>query len=254
MGVSCNRRITALWANFESSNAWAWVNDAGWRKLKDDNDDACTNLLVLAAQAKKQNALVKIREEFDDGKWYITEIYDFSPAPEPGANEVSFNVSECVYGWTARYQQRGTQITVRIRLNPDQDVSAALLETCKTRWKNGIESKWSYRFACCSGANCTGGCVLTFHVQWVESNPHHTVQVSLGDERSNMTHWWTDDSGDVASHEFGHMLGHPDEYDDSTCPNRNPVNTGTVMDDNSEVVQRLCTPFCTALGQNTTNA
>jgi hypothetical protein len=252
MGVSCNRRISALWCNSQPSNAWAWLNDSGWRKLDDSNDDACTNLLILAAQAKKQNALVKVQEEFRGDTWFITEIYDFSPGSDPVATEISFSVSECIYGWTAAYLQKGAQIIVRIHLNPDGNVSNDLLDECKVRWKNGIENKWSYRFACCSGVNCTGGCSLSFHVEWVDSNPHHTVQVSLGDERSNMTHWWTDDSGDVASHEFGHMLGHPDEYADSACPGRNPVNTGTVMDDLTEVVQRLCEPLCNALGQNTT--
>ena len=50
--------------------------------------------------------------------------------------------------------------------------------------------------------------------------------------------------GAVASHEFGHMLGNPDEYTSGTCPDRSPVNTGTVMDDNSNniplrLLQRL---------------
>jgi bacillopeptidase F (M6 metalloprotease family) len=66
-----------------------------------------------------------------------------------------------------------------------------------------------------------------------------------------MTLWDTSDSGDVASHEFGHMLGHPDEYASAACPNRSPVNTGTVMDDNTEVVERLCRPFCDRHGLNT---
>ena len=54
-----------------------------------------------------------------------------------------------------------------------------------------------------------------------------------------MTTWDTSDTADVASHEFGHMLGHPDEYADAACPARNPVNTGTVMDNNSGTVARL---------------
>ena len=48
-----------------------------------------------------------------------------------------------------------------------------------------------------------------------------------------MTTWDTSDTGAVASHEFGHMIGNPDEYTDANCPNRSPVNTGTITDDNS---------------------
>jgi hypothetical protein len=252
VAVSCRRRIQALWCNSQESNAWAWLSDAGWRKLDDRENDACTNLLALAAQAKKQNALVKVREELRDDTWYITEIYDFSPGPDAVAQEVSFSVSECIFGWTAAFQQKGTHITARIRLNPDSDVSASLLETVKARWKRGIENKWSYRFACCHRPRCTSPCALTFEVQWVSRGEHLQVRVKKGDGRSNLGLWHTDDSGHVASHEFGHLLGHPDEYSDERCPNRSPVNTGTVMDDSTEeVVLRHCRPFCDRLAQDT---
>ena len=69
MAVSCRRRIQALWCEEHRSNAWAYVAGAGWRKLDDRSDDACTNLLVLAAQAKAENALVKLREELRDSRW-----------------------------------------------------------------------------------------------------------------------------------------------------------------------------------------
>jgi hypothetical protein len=254
MAVSCRRRIQALWCNEEESNAWVWLSDAGWRKLDDREYDACTNLLILAAQAKKQNALVKVREELRGDTWYITEIYDLSPGPDAAAQEVSFAVSECTYGWTAAFRQKGTHIIARVRLNPDSDVSSSLLNTVKDRWKRGIENKWSYRFACCHQPGCTSPCALTFEVRWVTSNEHLQVRVKKGGGRSNLRLWHTDDSGAVASHEFGHLLGHPDEYSDSNCPARSPVNTGTVMDDNTEVVQRLCTPFCDRLSQGTTPA
>lgn len=248
MAVSCDRRILGLWANEERSNAWAYLSGAGWRKLDDANDDACTNLLVLAAQAKAENATVKVREDLRGDRWYITEIYDLSLLSPPSAQEISFYVTECTFGWTAAFVQQGTNISARIRLDPDDDVSADLLSEVKDRWKRGIEDKWSYRFGCSS-------CALTFQVIWTDSNPHKVVRVKKGSGRSNLGLWHTNDSGDVASHEFGHLLGHPDEYEESdVCPDRNPVNTGTVMDDNTEVVQRLCTPFCDRLGQPTVPA
>jgi hypothetical protein len=251
MVVSCGRRIQALWSNEQRSNAWVWVENAGWRKLDDRNDDATTNLLAIAAEAKALNARVSIAEEMRGDRWIITEIYDFNTGLSHTPQEISFSVSECIYGWTARFRQEGTNIIIRIRLAPDDDVTSSEVENLKKRWKKGIEDKWSYRFSCCRRPNCANQCALTFIVQWVESNEHHRVRIKRSPGRSNMTTWHTGDSGNVASHEFGHMLGHPDEYADSDCPDRSPVNTGTVMDDNTEVVRRLCEPFCNRLSQDT---
>jgi hypothetical protein len=251
MAVSCGRRIQALWCNEQQSNAWVWVEQAGWRKLDDRNHDATTNLLAIAAEAKSLNARVSIAEEMRGDRWVITEIYDFNTGLTQAAEEVNFSVSECIFGWTAAYRQEGTNITVRIRLMPDADVSASKVDELKARWKKGIEDKWSYRFLCCSRPNCANQCALTFTVQWVNSNEHHTVRVRKGPAQTNKGTWDTEDSGNVASHEFGHMLGHPDEYSDDRCPDRSPVDTGTVMDDNSEVVRRLCEPFCNRLSLDT---
>lgn len=252
MATSCNKKIIGLWSNHEKRNAWVYLSPGGWRKLDDSNTDACTNLLVQAAAVKSRNATVMIDEEFRNDRWYIKEIYDFSFGGSPTPQEVSFSMSECIYGWTAAYQQTGTHITVRIKLSPDSDVSDSKIEELKERWKNGIEEKWNYRFACCNSPGCTEQCAFTFEVQWVESNEHHDVRVRSGSGQTNMRLWDESDSGDVASHEFGHMIGHPDEYNSSTCPSRSPVNTGTVMDDNTEVIERLVQPFCDNLSQDIT--
>ena len=160
--------------------------------------------------------------------------------------EVSFAVNECVYGWTARYRQSGTHTVVRIQLNPDAGISAATMNALRTTWRDGIIATWANRFRCLAPNG--GQQSFTFDVQWVTSGAHHVVRVLAGPARSNMTNWDTNDTGNVAAHEFGHMIGHPDEYADATCPARNPVSTGTVMDDNTETVARLYNRLATFHG------
>lgn len=155
--------------------------------------------------------------------------------------ERSRDVSECVYGWRSAFFQSDSHIVARIQLNPDAGISADTMNTLRTTWRNGIIDKWSDRFDCQAPNGERRR--ITFDVHWVASNAHHVVRVRPGPERSNMTTWDTSDSADVASHEFGHMMGHPDEYADAACPSRNPVNTGTVMADNTEVVERLMETF-----------
>ena len=173
-----------------------------------------------------------------------------------GATEMSRSVSECIFSWTSAYRQEGTHTIVRIRLDPDSNVTNQEIQNLRNTWEQAIENKWGNRFACCCSKfakttlTCPNWSGLTFDVQWVNNNPHHTVRVRRGPARSNMLTWDTNDSGDVASHEFGHMLGLVDEYADATCPARSPVNTGTVMDDNTEVVERHVEHFCGLLNEN----
>lgn len=163
--------------------------------------------------------------------------------------EHSFSVSECIYGWTAAFQQTWSHVVVRIRLNPDTGITTTTMNDLRNTWQNGIESTWSNRWA--AGHAAEVSLPFTFDVQWVTNSPHHTVRVRSGSHRSNMTTWDTNDTGGVAAHEFGHMLGHEDEYTDVNCPSRSPTNTGTVMDNNSDIVpQRLLQRFADNLGSN----
>ena len=50
---------------------------------------------------------------------------------------------------------------------------------------------------------------------------------------------------------FGHMIGNKDEYPDAACPNRSPVNTGTVMAVVADpAVRRQVQQICQDIGQN----
>jgi hypothetical protein len=161
----------------------------------------------------------------------------------------SFSVSECIFGWTAAFEQTWSHVIVRIRLNPDSGIAATTMNNLRTTWANGIQTTWSNRWGVGRAGEMT--CPLTFEVQWVTSSAHHTVRVRVGPARSNMGTWDTRDTGGVAAHEFGHMVGLVDEYADGTCPSRSPVNTGTVMDNNSNnVPNRLMTRFANNLGSH----
>ena len=175
-------------------------------------------------------------------------------------NEVSRSVSECIYGWTSAYRIEDIgdctlRVTVRIRLNPDADVTAAELAALRTTWESGIESTWSGKFAITKSGgrcNCCQQYSLTFDVQFVDSGQHHTVRVRRGPARSNMTTWDTSDTGGAASHEFGHMLGFADEYADPACPSRTVTSDGSIMASNTGAVKsRHYEPFARWISRRT---
>ncbi len=163
--------------------------------------------------------------------------------------QISFDVSECIYGWTAAYEQTWSHIVVRIDLDPDAVITNANMATLRNTWENTIETRWSNVGGAARNGELT--CPFTFDVRWVNTGEHHEVRVRQGPAGTNMTTWDTSDTGAVASHEFGHMLGNPDEYTSGTCPNRSPVNTGTIMDSNSNNIQlRLLERLADFLGSN----
>lgn len=154
------------------------------------------------------------------------------------------------YGGTAKFTQIWTHIVVRINLNFDTAIPNTTRNTQMTTWRDTIQRFWSLKWGCSNSGEAT--CRLTFEVQWTSDSSHHTVRVTpciAGSScRENSGRWFDNTMGSTAAHEFGHLLGLKDEYnptwDPTECPNRNPVDTGTIMDSNVQCFPaRLMTRF-----------
>jgi hypothetical protein len=187
-------------------------------------------------------------------RWIICAIRRWFLAP----NERSIPCSECIYGWTAAYriveESCALRITVRIRLNPDADVTADEIAALRAVWEPGIEERWSNRFLVSRlGGDC--GCTtyaVTFDAQFVDADEHHLVRVVRGPGRSNMRKWHTDDTAGIAAHEFGHMLTFPDEYADEECPDRFVATDESIMRTTAgDPMTRHYQPFATWVSNRT---
>lgn len=156
------------------------------------------------------------------------------------------------FRWTARYTQTWTRIHVRIELKPDNDAQDALDDRLRDIWEAGIEDAWNGRY----WARASGelACRFSFAVVWVEADAHHTVRVKVDDPggpppNTNMTHWYTSNEGLMVAHEYGHMIGKFDEYEDDDAPGREQVETGTLMDNKTcNFSPRQFTRFAQDLG------
>ena len=164
------------------------------------------------------------------------------------ANEVFAPRVECIYAWASRYrietdEERCTvNVTLRIRLVPDADVTAADIATVQARWEPAIEAAWSNRFPLVrtSGECPCASYTVAVDVQWVNGGEHHAVQVHSGGGRADMGNWFVNNTGGTAAHESGHMFGNADEYADANCPGRTVTADGSIMQNSQtgQVLQR----------------
>jgi hypothetical protein len=121
------------------------------------------------------------------------------------------------YVWTRDYElvRLNTQlrVIVKIRLQNDPSNKAnAITDKAVARWEGGIKRRWNGKFRLRgSGGKTLDVWFLPIFV-YHDDAAHHTVRVLPGDETSNEHKWYEEDSADTAAHEFGHMIGNPDEY------------------------------------------
>ena len=104
------------------------------------------------------------------------------------------------------------RVIVRIRLRNDPNNERDVIsDRAIARWERGIDRYWNGKFRFRNGGQTLDVYFLPVFVFW-DPSAHHNVRVLPGDERSARTRWYEDDSEDTAAHEFGHMIGNPDEY------------------------------------------
>lgn len=121
------------------------------------------------------------------------------------------------FGGTARYDLSRTanelRIVVRIHLVEKKDRSRTWYpsDSKMKGWRDRIEKVWNNRFA---AKNDARRLKIVFSPVFSPDNPHFTVAInpSKAYYRSDETEWWHDASDTTVAHEFGHMVGNPDEY------------------------------------------
>jgi hypothetical protein len=108
--------------------------------------------------------------------------------------------------------QHYLRVIVRIRLSEDAtNTKTEITDKVIARWEASIGKLWNGKLRLRSGAKKLDVWFVPVFV-YHDENAHHQVTVTTGDARSDEGNWHADDTGGTAAHEFGHMLGNPDEY------------------------------------------
>lgn len=126
------------------------------------------------------------------------------------------------YSWRSKFTLTTNSTNCTVTATVKIKVTGTVTEAQKTAWKDAIEQKWNNKVKlCCGQACCPDGSKVNIKVEYVDSGEHYTVtaqnpgatsdgRAGLGGTTS-MTDWGVNDTVDV-THEFGHMLGAPEEY------------------------------------------
>jgi len=101
------------------------------------------------------------------------------------------------------------RVIVRIRLVTKSGAPYDLSDQKATQWRSGIEKVWNNLFYAWNG---TTQLTIVFVPLFTDQSYHFIVTVLPGSGRADKTDWYEDSDGTTIAHEFGHMLGNPDEY------------------------------------------
>ncbi len=172
-----------------------------------------------------------INEEEDvEEHWGETLLETTSAAGQPltfGATDFSGTTA-----FDIAYFRDRLQVRVRIALTAIDETAEGQLDALKNRWKTGIEGVWDNKYRL---RNANHTLQIRISADFTSSDPHHSIDVRAGPARSNAGLWDTQDTGLVAAHEFGHLLGNRDEYSLSADAYQTTVGTDPTTDPNANV-------------------
>lgn len=148
----------------------------------------------------------------------VTETISNAPA--------AYSAWNGTYSWKSKFTVEPDRAGCKVKVTVKIKVSGTITEAQKTAWKTAIEGKWSNKVklvcpdAACAAA-CPGGYKVVVELKYVDSGEHYVVtantpaateggRAGIGGTTS-MTGWGVNDTTDI-THEFGHMLGCPEEY------------------------------------------
>jgi hypothetical protein len=149
------------------------------------------------------------------------EFFNCKPGPNVAPNR-------------ARYFRDGHRVTVRVKLVPTFPLAEGDdLSDLKALFRKAIRDRWNVDIPCALEQK-----PLEFDIEYVDSNEHYEVKVGgRGKFQPHKLHWRSEpyehlpnSLKDMAAHEFGHMLGLPDDY---PVDMRFPCDAHTVANVNS---------------------
>lgn len=146
-------------------------------------------------------------------------------------------------GFDLEYQRTGLICTVRINVTGAGAAVTRNLPRSKQIWQSNIESAWNRKYKV---TNANHDIPLIFNVNFTGTGAHHNVTAHAGVPvwpGLNMLNWFVDDPStgrgnrayvnNAAIHEFGHMIGNPDEYQLSQAHYLATVGTNPTTDPNA---------------------
>lgn len=66
------KKISRLWANDSTRNAYVHIDGIGWRRLSHANDSSFVSLVMMASHAEQTNSTVNVKLEADNT---VSEMY-----------------------------------------------------------------------------------------------------------------------------------------------------------------------------------